>query len=196
MNYSTVAFNLSIILLIGTIGCASSPAPSKSLHSPEYADTVMSFELQAPKESNHMTYLGLVEDKPFTASQVDADWVIVEIFSMYCPHCQRAAPEMNRLFDKLNSDPRTRDHIKLIGIGVGNSAYEVGYFKDAYKIEFPIFADPKNELLNNLDGVRTPYYVIAKIPGKNRFKVYYDQVGGMNNANQFFELVLKKTGLL
>lgn len=39
--------------------------------------------LPAPHKPEHLTYLGIKENQPFTIPQIDARIVIVEIFSMY-----------------------------------------------------------------------------------------------------------------
>ena len=47
--------------------------------------------------------------------------VIIQIFSMYCPYCQKDAPHVNKLYEKIAADRNLKDKMRLVGIGVGNS---------------------------------------------------------------------------
>ena len=52
-----------------------------------------SIVLQIPKSTEEKAYLGLSGSGTFKIPQIKADVVIIEIFSMYCPFCQKDAPE-------------------------------------------------------------------------------------------------------
>jgi len=86
-------------------------------------------ELSAPDDPSERSYLGLSDDRHFRIQDVKAAVVIIEIFSMYCPFCQREAPVVNRLYNKIEGNTSIKGKIKLIGIGAGNSSFEVGIFK-------------------------------------------------------------------
>ena len=50
------------------------------------------FKLPIPEHSADKEYLGLTTSGAFAIAQIKAQVVIIEIFSMYCPYCQREAP--------------------------------------------------------------------------------------------------------
>ena len=60
--------------------------------------------LPIPSDISHKQYLGLTGEGTFKLSEIKASVVIIEIFSMYCPHCQREAPTVNEFFEKIEHD--------------------------------------------------------------------------------------------
>jgi thiol-disulfide isomerase/thioredoxin len=66
--------------------------------------------------------LGFVGFGSFKIPEIKANLVIVEIFSMYCPYCQREAPNVNQLYAKIEQNPALKGKIKIIGIGVDTTA--------------------------------------------------------------------------
>jgi thiol-disulfide isomerase/thioredoxin len=100
--------------------------------------------LSVPQNSDQKKYLGLSGEATFTIPQINASVVIVEIFSMYCPYCQAEAPSLNKLYYRIQNDRRLVGRFKLIGIGAGNTAFEVEYFRNTYKIplSFPMMTFP------------------------------------------------------
>ena len=50
---------------------------------PAAGEMLPDIQLQVPKNPDHRAYLGVEGATPFTIPQIDADIVIVEIFSMY-----------------------------------------------------------------------------------------------------------------
>jgi len=59
---------------------------------PEKGETLPSFNLPIPKNPAEKAYLGLSGGGFFKIPQIKAKVVIVEIYSMYCPYCQKDAP--------------------------------------------------------------------------------------------------------
>jgi peroxiredoxin len=151
--------------------------------------------LPAPQNPADLVYLGIKADKPFKIPQIQADIVVLEIFSMYCPYCQREAPHLNQLFEIIARRPENKGRIKLIGIGAGNSAFEVKVFRDQYKVPFPLLPDENFNFHNAYGEVRTPYFVAIKINADGSHKVIYSKLGTIDDPQSFLDLLLKQANL-
>lgn len=146
--------------------------------------------LFVPKEPAYQEYLGLVSKSKFTIPQIKAKIVLIEIFSMYCPHCQSNAPIVNELYRKIANSKNLKDKLKLIGIGTGNSSFEVEVFRKKYNIEFPLFPDADFSIHKILGEVRTPYFIGVKIKGDGTHSIFYSKLGGIENPDEFISLIL------
>jgi peroxiredoxin len=154
-----------------------------------------SIMLPIPKSAEERSYLGLSGTDTFKIPQIKADVVIIEIFSMYCPICQKDAPGVNELYDKIQKDPDLRNRIKVIGIGAGNSAFEVETYKKTYGVLFPLFSDADYVVHKACGEVRTPYFIGVRIQADKSHKIFLSQQGGFPGAQPFLEQILKESGL-
>jgi thiol-disulfide isomerase/thioredoxin len=151
--------------------------------------------LPVPKSPEERAYLGLSGTGTFKIPQIKADVVIVEIFSMYCPICQKDAPGLNELYNKIQEDPDLRNRIKMVGIGAGNSAFEVETYKKTYGVLFPLFPDPDYAIHQACGDVRTPCLVVVKIEKDKSHRIFLSQQGGFPGAQPFLEQILRESGL-
>ncbi|PIP06145.1 MAG: redoxin [Syntrophobacteraceae bacterium CG23_combo_of_CG06-09_8_20_14_all_50_8] len=151
--------------------------------------------LPVPEDQGYKKYLGLKGDGTFLIPQIKAKVVLIEIFSMYCPHCQKDAPVVNDLFSKITGDDSLKNNIKLIGIGAGNSDFEVDFFRKTYGIKFPMFSDAEFSIHKILGEVRTPYFIAIKISPSGTHKVVYSKLGGVSNADEFLKTIKNLAGL-
>ena len=162
---------------------------------PLKGDALPEILLPIPQDQDHREYLGLDGNGFFQIPRIQAQIVIIEIFSMYCPHCQREAPNINNFYHQLESDPALKGKVKIIGIGVGNSDFEVNFFRKKYAIPFPLFSDADFMIHKKIGEVRTPYFFGIKITGSGEHTIFYSQLGGPKDSRQFLENLLQGTGL-
>ncbi len=143
--------------------------------------------LRGELSPEHLSHLGLTGPAPHRLSEIKAKTVILVAFSMYCPHCQREAPALNDLNALIASRGFSED-VKLIGLGIGNSDFEVQVFRDKYATAFPLFSDPDFTVNKEIGEVGTPFfYVLAINPEKKEIRVVKTLLGRMKSAENFFD---------
>jgi peroxiredoxin len=152
-------------------------------------DHLPTFSMTAPDSAEHRSYLGLpTEASQFTLADMDAPAVLIQIFSMYCPICQREAPEVNELYAALHREGLA-DSIKILGLGAGNSDLEVQVFQERYDVPFPLISDPDYVLHKAFGGVGTPYFVLAQPTGlvEGGHVVRLSHLGAFDSMEEFLE---------
>jgi len=162
---------------------------------PVKGDVLPDMKITVPQNATDRSYLGLERSGFFKIPQIKAKVVIIEIFSMYCPHCQREAPEINRLYSIIEGNQDLKDKIKLIGIGAGNSSFEVEVFKKKYNVPFPLFPDEDFSIHKCIGEVRTPYFLGVKINNDGTHRIFYSQLGKFKGAEPFLDLMLQLSRL-
>lgn len=187
----SIGFVIPIIFLtlLNNVSIGASNAPIVGSQLPETT-------LPIPDNPDERRYLGLTgKGSSFQIPQIKAKVVVIEIFSMYCPHCQREAPEVNKLYSAIENDQHLKGKIKLIGIGVGNSPFEIEVFKKKYNVPFPLFPDENFSIHKCFGETRTPYFIAIKINDDGAHKVIYSQLGGMKGVEQFLKKMTQLSGL-
>lgn len=159
---------------------------------PSVGGVLPEMSLPSPESPAASNYLGLAGKSSFKLPEIRAEVVIVEIFSMYCPYCQAEAPNVERLFQIIQAHKSLKDKVKLIGIGAGNTPYEVGVFHDRYEVPFPLFADPDFSIHKILGEVRTPYFIAIKINRDGSHQVIYSQLSSFGDPQDFLDLLLER----
>jgi thiol-disulfide isomerase/thioredoxin len=130
-------------------------------------------------------FLGMFASKEFKPSDVAAEVLVIEFFNIHCTSCQRQAPVMNEVFERINSHKIMRDQVRFFGIGVGNTEMETDLFMRRYSVGFPLFADPGFE---NYDAIGepgvTPLTLIVKRNG-NDLRIVSAHAGLQRKAGFF-----------
>ncbi len=159
------------------------------------------FELSIPAGDNDKAYLGLAGDMlyfgkgVFKVPQMGAQVVILEVFSMYCPHCQDDAPNVNALFRLIANNPATKGKVRIIGVGAGNNLYEVSLFKKRYQIPFPLFPDADFSIHKKLGEVRTPYFIVIRILPGGSHRIVYSRLASFGDPDKFLASIIKLADL-
>lgn len=149
-----------------------------------------SIALAAPKDPAMRTYLGIGDAQTFTVDQVDADVVVVEIFSMYCPYCQKEAPTVNAFYELVQKRNRPGKTLKILGIGAGNSPVEVDVFARKYNVPFPLIPDTDYTVHQTLGQVRTPHFIAIQRGADGARKVIYSQPGTFGTPEDFYRRLM------
>jgi peroxiredoxin len=158
------------------------PGMALAEKTPAAGELLVGIRLDAPETTDTRAYLGLTEGGSFDPTTIAGQLLIIEIFSMYCPHCQREAPAVNRLYQAIEASETLRGRVKMIGIGVGNSAYEVDHFRKHYQVAFPLFPDEDFVVHKSVGEVRTPFFIISDIGSKDRGRVLWTGAGQMDKV--------------
>jgi peroxiredoxin len=178
-----------LILLATIFFFLSGPSlAANAAETPQAGEVFPEISLPVPEEPDKQRYLGLsATQDTFELSQIKSELLIIEIFNMYCPHCQREAPKINRLYQKIEDNNKLREKIKMIGIGVGNSEYEVNVFKEKYDVLFPLFPDRDYTIHKKCGEVFTPHFFVLELKEQGSNKVIYSQRGGIDDLDAFLE---------
>ncbi len=176
---------LTVVLLCGAAASAQTISP------PPEGTRFPGLRIPAPLSGEHLKYLGLKGRGDFEISQVKAELVVIQVLSMYCPHCQREAPLVNELYALIDARPDVKGKIKLLGIGAGNTSFEVDLFRKKYNIPFPVIPDPDLKLHRLLGEVRTPYFIAVKLTRDGQQRVVYSRAGSPGEPAQFLDSLLR-----
>lgn len=183
-----------VVILLCVAGCtsASSPPPTPPAATPDTPHET--FLLPALADPAQRNYLGIETTGNFALSDIQTQILIIEVFSMYCPHCQREAPNVNQLYRSISEDPNLQNRIKLIGIGVRNTTYEVNHFRQSFHVPFPLFPDRSRDLARRLDVRETPTF-IGFVWENGKPRRFLHAPGRMGKVDDFLADVIRRAGL-
>lgn len=151
------------------------------------ADVFPDLDLVGPMTDAHRTYLGVSNDTP-KVSDIQSDYLFVEGYSMYCPICQRDAPEVNEMYETVK-EMGLSDRLKFIGIGTGNTPFEVAFYRKKYGVEFPLFEDPEFIAHKALGGIGTPAFYLVDLKDGKR-EILFFQEGEIKDKEVLLNTIL------
>ncbi len=152
--------------------------------------------LSIPANDAEREYLGLTEkkDSTFLLSDVDTDILLIEIFNMYCPYCQAEASKVNELYQLMKEQEQGGIRMRIVGLGVSNTEFEVNYFKQTFNVEFPLFSDKDMSMFKLLGGKHTPDFIGCLLRDGQKPEIVLRESGGFDTAEEFLGLLLQRAG--
>jgi len=175
-----------VAAMVMLCGCAGSVYRIQSENLP-----VDDFSLSLPYDKGDIDYLRLndVEPPSFKISQIGARFILIDVYTMYCPHCQSSAGRVNELY-RLIQGSDLADKIKMIGIGYGDSHQEVKIYREKFSVPFPLFSDLSEEITEKLGVVSTPTFII--LDNRASPRILLRSKGEFFRAEEFFRAIRAK----
>ena len=157
--------------------------PTQESNALTVEESLPRFTLNLNGDSSAQKYLGLKNNKSFSISSIQAKLILIEVFSLYCPICQKQAPIANKIYKYIQQNSELSKDIKMIGIGAGNNQREVSIFRETLRVPFPLFTDPDFVVHKKLGEPRTPVIILTAKNGKI-LSIHY---GVIENADDFVQ---------
>jgi len=190
----TKRISIVVITVLGVLQAGMLTATASEL---PYNQAIGKIRLTVPDDPKIREYLGLkARTGQFGIDQIRPGFLIIQIFNMYCPHCQHYAPSVNELFRLIQTDPRLKERVMFIGIAVGNSPFEVDIYRKKYSVMFPLFDDKGYAVYNTLQDVLTPHFMGLNLDGKGGYRMVYSRNGGFDDPAAFLKEMLRLSGMV
>jgi peroxiredoxin len=161
------------------------PLAAKEPVLPSAGGTLPKLSLETPADEPDKKYLGVGKGGRFSLQQVDGHLLLMEIIGVYCPQCHKQAPGFNRLFQRIEKDPRLKAKVKFLAVAAGGTATEIAYLRREFSIPFPVISDARFEIHKQLGEPRTPFTMLLD---RNR-KVVFAHVGIIEDLDAFFQKI-------
>ena len=102
---------------------------------------------------------------------------------------------MEKVYEKIESAAALKGEVKIIGVGMSNSVYEVELFRKKYNVSFPLLPDEDGEFAGRLHVMETPTFIGVKVDGKGSVEQFFLRTGEMKDPIQFLSDFVKAAGL-
>ncbi len=156
------------------------------------AEVLSKLQFQAPDNPEDRAYLGISEKRIFSLSDLKGKVVLIQIFSMYCPICQAEAPVINTAFRLLNDRPELAAKIRVLGIGAGNTPFEVDVYRRKYQVPFPLIPDDNMVFRKTSSAeIRTPTFFLVKVDEHGKCNIVSKHVGQMKDPQLYVDTIVK-----
>lgn len=187
------AFKAALVALVFCCAALGTAWPSRAAQSsphalPHAGDPFPDQKFTAPKDPALAAYLGVAPRATFSLPDVKGEYILLQLFNVYCPHCQAEAKSFPRIWKALSADD-LRDRLSFMAVAIGNSPFEVELYTKKYKVTHPVVLDPEYEFHANLGVPGTPtYFLLHRFDG-NRLRVVWMMEGRYESPKAFLAAV-------
>ncbi|HEX9974189.1 MAG TPA: redoxin domain-containing protein [bacterium] len=156
--------NLIGLIAILFMGMAIIPAPKMGSEQSllKVGDSFPDIKFEGSLTALDRNYLGLSDSSIFLLNDIQANLIFVEFLNKFCTHCQQQARILNELFEDIQRDSSLRTQVKMLGVGMGNSLYQMQTYRAEKEIPFPLVPDPNFIIHEALGQPKAPFIVIFK----------------------------------
>ena len=184
-----------IVTVLALTGCMLSLLGGMGLAAETFqvdAAALAKVAFDPPKTDQEKRYLGLSGTEKFTLPRIKARVIVVELFSMYCPICQAEAENVNELHRLIEADAALKGKVKLLGVGAGNTPFEVNVFREKYGVPFAVVPDDGFLFRKASSGaLRTPTFVVLRIDRRKGLTVVETHIGRLGDVKQYLKNIKK-----
>jgi peroxiredoxin len=175
---------------IGILG-GSCPSPMAGNSAPGLQQA-FEMTVTAPASAESKAKLGLAEDvESFRPADLETDLFVLLVFDLYCHACQQSAKNMAWLNEQIDNDPRLRK-AAVIGLGRGDTPFEVQTFMRKLKLDFPAISDRDKAFTDGLGVDRTPSgFLICRQTGEYRLLASFTGYLSKKKAESFLSPMRK-----
>ncbi|QGY39626.1 redoxin domain-containing protein [Pseudodesulfovibrio cashew] len=170
-------FLLAVLVLGATCAYAGDPFPDLALG--------------GKLDEDQRAYLGVASDS-FKLSDIRAEYLFIEAYSMYCPICQRDAPHVNEAFEAIAAADKA-GRIRFLGLALGNTPFEVEFYRKKYAVQFPLFGDEDYVIHKALGEVPTPAFYVVKLGPEP--EILFKKVGEAEGTEALLQAIKEHTGI-
>lgn len=184
-----------IVVLLALTGCLLGLVQGVSLAAEKFqvdAAALAKLAFEPPKTEQEKQYLGLSGTEKFTLPRIKARVIVVEVFSMYCPICQAEAENVNELHRLVESDAALKGKVKFLGVGAGNTPFEVNVFREKFNVAFALVPDDGFQFQKVSTGVlKTPTFVVLSTDRRKGLTVVETHVGRLGDVTKYLKTIKK-----
>lgn len=92
--------------------------------------------------------------------------VLLVFWATWCPHCNAAVPEINRLY----TEPPTREKLAILALDFMESREKVTAFIEKRKVAYPVLLDSSGSVARKFQVAGIPTYILIDREGRIVFR--------------------------